>query len=255
MNWSGLVKSAQRTIISNSPAILTAIGAVGTITTALLATRATTKYMGQLAEEGYWDRDYKFERTPKEHFQEAWKLYIPAASSAIFTVAAIICANRISSRRAAALAIAYSLSEQAFEEYRTKIAEKLGEKKERAVRDEIAQEHVQQRLADRGNLIYVGTGDVLCYDDYTGRPFSSSMEKLRRAENEINHQIIHDHYASLSDLYDKIGIPQTGISDQLGWNLDHMLELDISGTITEDGKPCLSVSYKVCPALDRFRCL
>lgn len=220
----------------------------GTISTALLTGRASFKAAHILSEEA---PDLTFQEKAKL----VWKVYIPPAGTAGLTIAAIIMAHRISSRRAAAMAAAFAISEKAFEEYRTKVAEKLGEKKERAVRDEIAQEHVQQRLADRGNLIYVGTGDVLCYDDYTGRPFSSSMEKLRRAENEINHQIIHDHYASLSDLYDKIGLAPTGISEQLGWNLDHMLELDISGTITEDGKPCLSVSYKVCPALDRFRCL
>jgi hypothetical protein len=257
MNWNLLVKSAQRIVVGNSPIILTAIGVTGTITTAYLASKATVKAVELLRDEREYNHDQKIEvpLSSKEIFALTWKLYIPAASSAALTVAAIICANRISSRRAAALAVAYSLSEKAFEEYRTKILDKMGDKKERAVRDEIVQDHIARNPISQSTVIITGNGDVLCYDDFTGRYFTSTVEKLRKAENDINHQLIHDHYASLSDFYDALGLPQTGVSDNVGWNLDRMLELTITGALTDDSRPCLAISYEVSPAGDRFRCL
>jgi len=248
MQWSALVKSAERFTVNNSPAILTGLAIAGTISTAILAGRASFRAAQILSEEAP-------DLTTKEKFALVWKEYIPPVGAAVLTVSATVMSHRISSRRAAAMAAAFAISEKAFEEYRTKIADQIGKKKERAVRDEIAQDHVSKNPVNNSTIIVTGNGDSLCYDDYTGRYFTSSVEKLRKAENDINHQIIHDHYASLSDLYDKIGLPGTGISEQLGWNLDHMLELDITGTISDDGKPCLNVTYKVCPALDRFRCL
>lgn len=261
MQWHALVKSAERFTVNNSPAILTAIAVGGALTTAFLTGKASFKAAEILAEEEtvldrtHSDEDFERIFTFKYKFDHVWKLYIPAAGSAALTVTAIIMSHRISSRRAAAMAAAFAISERAFEEYRTKVVDKLGEKKERAVRDEIAQDRVNRNPVNNSTVIVTGEGDVLCYDDYTGRYFKSSVAKLRKAENDINHQIIHDHYASLTDLYDKIGLEQTGISEQLGWNLDYMLELDITGTISKDDVPCLHVSYKVCPALDRFRCL
>lgn len=261
MQWHALVKSAERFTVNNSPAILTGLAIAGTISTAILAGRASFKAADILAEEEsvlertHSDEDVERIYTLRYKFDHVWKLYIPAAGAAALTVTAVVMSHRISSRRAAAMAAAFAISERAFEEYRVKIADQIGKKKERAVRDEIAQDHVRKNPINNATIIVTGNGDSLCYDDYTGRPFLSSVEKLRKAENDINHQIIHDHYASLTDLYEKIGLPQTGISDQLGWNLDHMLELEITGTISEDGKPCLNVTYKVCPALGRFQCL
>ena len=127
------LRRAEKVVADNSPLIMTVIGVTGTMAAAYLAGKASFKAAQLLAEE-----DPHMET--KEKALLVWKLYVPAAGTVAITVAAIIFSHHVSARRAAALASAYALSEKAFEEYREKVVTKIGEKKELAVRDEIAQD-------------------------------------------------------------------------------------------------------------------
>ena len=246
-----IVKRAGKLITDNSPVILTAIGVAGTLTTAYLTCTATVKAVRLIDEAEFVPTPIgRYKPDPldsRAKVQMVWQLYIPAAATAALTVAAIISANRVGSRRAAALAAAYSLTERAFEEYKSKIIEKLGEKKEQSYRDEIAQERVDRDPVDNKQVIVTGEGSVLCYESFTGRYFLCDMETLRKAQNDINAQVLHDSYASLSDLYDLIGLPSTSNSDDVGWNSDKLLDLQFSAVISEGGRPCISVGFAVAP--------
>jgi hypothetical protein len=253
MQLADLGKRAAKLAQDHSPTIFTAIGVAGTLSTAFLTGRASYKYMKDLSEEGYYDRDYKFERSPKEHFQKSWKLFIPAASTAVFTVAAIICANRIGTRRAAAMASAYAISEKAFVEYREKVLEKIGANKEREVRDELAQDRVTKHPVTSSAVVVGAGGDVLCFETHTGRYFKSDMETLKKAQNDLNYRILSDDYASLTDFYGLIGLPRTDISDELGWNTDCKMELDFSVTLAENGQPCLAITYHPMPIRNYYK--
>ncbi len=225
--------------IDNSPAILTAIGVTGTLTTAYLTAQATVKSVRQLDEEA------EPKLTASEVFKAVWKNYIPAAATATLTVAATIGANSVSTRRAAAVAVAYSVTEKAFTEYREKVVQHIGDKKEEKIRHEIAQARVDRDPVDKPSVI-VGQGRVLCYEEFTGRFFYSDMETLRKAQNDINAQVINDSYASLDDFYDMIGLPQTSESSEIGWNVDRLLNLQFSAVISE-GRPCISVGFSASP--------
>ena len=256
MRFSDLLKQAERLIVNNSPVILTAIGVAGTLTTAYLTGKATFKAAEEIEDHEWPIAGSRKDIPIRDKINLVWKLYVPAAGTAALTVAAIVCANRISGRRAAALAAAYSISERAFDEYKTKVIEKMGEKKEQAVRDEIAQDRVNRHPVSTSEVIIIGNSDVLCYDIYTGRYFTSSVEKIRGAQNTINERLIHDHYASLTDFYDIIGLPATKVSDEVGWNLDFMLKVDVTSTaISDDGRPCLVMNFDVSPARQFFQCL
>lgn len=252
MNLGEAFKRLEKLVVDNSPTILTAIGVTGTLTTAYLTGRASIK-----AAEILIDAETRLpgrELTSQEKVRLVWKLYIPAVGTAVVTIAAIIGANRIGTRRAAALAAAYSVSEKAFEEYRTKVIEKLGERKEEAVRDEIAQDRVKRDPVDDRTVIVSGRGEVLCYEAYTGRYFKSDMETLRKAENDINRQVIHDGFASLGDFYDLVGLPKTSVSDEIGWTSEKPLEIHFSSVLSNDNIPCISIEYRGVPIrhFDRF---
>jgi len=247
-----LMKRFEKLVVDNSPTILTAIGVTGTLTTAYLTAQATFKaaeliYLEEvrrvkLREQGDESPGYLL---PKDAVKLVWKLYIPTLGTAALTMTAIICSNRINSRRAAAVAVAYSITEKAFAEYRDKVVEKIGEKKEEALRSELAQARVDRDPVGNATVI-IGEGRVLCYEEFTGRFFYSDMEALRRAENDINAQVINDSYAALSDLYDLLNLPHTSESSEVGWNLDRLLKLEFSPLISE-GRPCISVGFSVKP--------
>jgi hypothetical protein len=246
-----LLKTLEKLIIDNSPAILTAMGVTGTITTAYLTAKASFKAAAN--EEARGGSFGKPVEVFKDRARNYWKLYIPAATMGALTIVCIVGANRIGNRRAAAIATAYSLSEKVFSEYREQVVEKLGSSKERVIRDEVAQKQIiKNPLADR-EVIITGDGDVLCYEAYTGRYFNSSMEALRKAQNNINFNLLNDGYVSLTDFYNEIGIPRTSASDEVGWKNDSMLDLQFSTTLSDDGRPCISIDYRVEPIRNYYR--
>lgn len=257
MDISRLFKTAEKFTIDNSPAILTVLGVSGVVTTAYLAAKAATDAMLVLQQEDA-RRLAKDNRTPpmdiKEMVPLVWKIYIPPVTAGTLTITAIIASNRVSSRRAAGLAAAYSISERAFSEYKEKVIERVGEKKEQSYRDEIAQERVNRNPVDDKQVLITNGGEVLCYDNFTGRYFKSSMETIRQAQNEINYQIVHQGYASLSEFYQKVGLPVTSISEEVGWNTDQLLELDISTILSTDSRPCIAIDFDLQPTrrFDKF---
>jgi hypothetical protein len=243
MNVSGLIHKAIKYTSDHSPAILTGIGAAGVLATAYLTGKATVKAVRLIDDlEQRWGNDAML---PVDKAKSVWKLYLPAASVGLCSIVCVVMANRIGDRRAAAMATMYAISERAFNEYKEKVVEKIGERKEQGYRDEIA----QQRVTDNppSNQIIIGEGSVLCMDAYTGRYFLSSMEELKSAQNAINYQVNNNFYASLSDFYQEVGLPRTSMSDDVGWNSDRLLELEFSATLSEASKPVLVMNFVVAP--------
>jgi hypothetical protein len=246
-----LAKRLGKFTADNSPAILAGIAVAGTITTAYLAGKASVRAAEILREEAIRWAVPTSELKPRYKIEAVWKLYIPAASSAALTIACIISANQIGTRRATAMAAAYSPTERAYTEYRDKVVEKIGKNKEHAYRDEIIQDRVNDNPAHR-EIIISGL-DVLCYDKFTGRYFTSDMETLKKAQNDTNYQVNSDYYASLTDFYNRIGLRPTGMSDEVGWNSDRLLELSFSSVLADDGRPCLAFEFVVVPVRGFYR--
>lgn len=235
-----LFKSGVRMANDNAPALLTAFGTVGAVTTAILTGKASWEAAKKVADAesvANMKREANQERvhlTNKERFALVWTLYLPAVTTGTLTCGAIIMSHRISSRRAAVLAAAYALNEGKLEEYQTKIKEKFGIKEEKAARDDIAQDRVNRDFED-GTLVFDPMeGKVLCKDEYSGRYFYSNLEDINRAVNEINREILISDSATLTDFYSAIGLEPVAVSDHFGWNTNERLEIDWSTCTTPD---------------------
>lgn len=248
MTLLDIAKQAEKYAINNSPTILTGIGAAGTVVTAFLTAKATVKALRTLDREMPADV-----QTLASKAKIVWPEYIPAVAMGAITVTAIIGANRIGARRAAAVAAAYSLTEKAFTEYREKVAETIGKKKHQKIYDDIAQKRVDDNPVSTREVIITGNGDVLCYDSLTGRYFMSSMEAIRKAENEITKRVLDDGYASLTEFYDKIGLSGTAYSEEVGWNYDNLIAVQFSTTMSDDGRPCISIQYNTPPSRGYYK--
>ena len=151
------IKKIQKVLARKSPEILTGIGIAGVITTTVLAVKVTPKAL-QLIDEAErkkavaWNNenpDYdngadRIKLTKTETVKAAWKPYIPVVVTGVCSVACIIGANSVHLKRNAALATAYQLSTTAFNEYKEKVVETIGEKKEKVVRQNIAKDKVEK---------------------------------------------------------------------------------------------------------------
>lgn len=241
---TNLLKRGGKLVSDNSPIILTATAVAGVLTTALLSGKAAVKADHILREaEDY--RELEFNPSLREQLELTWKCYIPPVLVASSTIAAILAANHISSRRNAALLGLYSLTDTAFREYKDKVVEQIGAPKEQKVHDAIAEQRMTANPPSRE--IIVAEGEILCCELYTGRYFKSTQESLRRAENVINREINHSMYASLDDFYHEVGLPPTELSNEVGWNVDNFLELQFSW-VGFEGKPALGFSYRSAPS-------
>lgn len=249
MTVKALFHHVERFVTQNSPGILTGLGVAGTITTAILTGKASMEAARFIdGERDAWPK----EPTVKEKAEMVWKLYIPPTVSGVTTVACIIAANHIGTRRTAAIAAAFKLSEQLTEEYKDRVVKTLGAQKEEKMRAELAGE----RMARSGGAetIIISGPEAVFYDELSGRFFKSEMEKVRKAVNDINHKVNNYYFATLSDFYEEIGLTSTSFSDGVGWNTDALLDVIYAATLLPDGRPAIGMSFKTVPTSGYDRC-
>lgn len=259
LNIGRAFKTAQRFVSHHSPEILTGIGIAGMITTTVLAVKATPKALELIdKEKNRQNREVRKEAAekgqdacpqisklkPVEVVKVAWKPYIPAAITGVASIACLVGASSVSARRNAALATAYKLSETALTEYRDKVIETIGDKKEKEIRDKVDEERIINNPVSKKEVIMTGNGDTLFCDFLSGRYFESDMESIRKSENNLNRRMRDEMYISVSDFYDELGLDHTQVSDMLGWNIDKgYIELDFCPHMADNGKPCIMLRH------------
>ena len=249
-NMADLFKGFKMAVSKHSPEILTGLGIAGMITSTVLAVKATPKAL-ELVNERKEELDY--EETDKlpvaETVKAAWKCYIPAAVTGATSVVCLIGASSVNLRRNAALTAAYNLSATALAEYKDKVSETVGEKKEREIRDKVAEERINKNPANQSAIIVTGNGNTRCFDTITKRRFMSDIETMNKIVNELNKRMINgEDYLSLNEFYYEIGLDSCLVGDELGWNVrENLIELDYSAQIDTDGVPCIVVDYVYPP--------
>lgn len=244
MNIPDLARSAQASLSKNSPAILTGLAVGGVIATAVMASKATVLAVDEVR---YLEKDYEEPMDARGWVQTTWKLYIPAAVMGTATVACIIGAHTVNTRRTAALAGAYSLADKALTEYQEKVREQFGVAKEEKVREAIVEDHLKANPMDDKQIIVTPLGDTLCYDAMSGRYFKSDIEIIRRAVNDLNQQLLTDMWVSLNEFYDLLDLSHTKLGDEMGWEPDNLLEVVFTTKLAENGQPVLVLDYRTRP--------
>lgn len=255
MSLHTVIQRSEKFVADNSPLILTGIGAAGVLTTAYLTGKASFRIGDLHRMDEVWSKNpitrkvtyyQQADLQDKKVFAKwAWPFFVPAAGAALTTIAAIILANRIGTRRAAAMAAAYTVAERGFQEYREKVQETIGKKKETEIRDAVAQDQVA-RAGIHSNMVIIGTGDSIFVDARTMRPFMSTMQDVKKAINDVNWKINTSVYASVNDWYDKVGLPRVPDGDDFGWS-NVMLDPHITTTITDDEKPAFLITFTAEP--------
>lgn len=243
-----LFSDISKQMSKHSPEILLGVGIAGMFSTTVMAVKATPKVYSAIHEEevNRYANDEP-ELTKKEIFKMSWKAYLPAAIMFTCSSACIIGANSVNSKRNAVLTTACHVSERALAEYRDKVVEVIGEEKEKEIRDKVAEDRMKKDPVTT-NAVFVAKGDTLCYDTITGRYFKSDMQKLKNAENVLNHILITGDYCSLNEFYDELELPATEMGSSVGWNIKNgLVELYFSAQIADDGQPCIVVNYDIEP--------
>ena len=247
--FDGFLRTVKMTVSKHSPEILTGVGIAGMIGTSIIAVKATPKALKLIEAK---KKELEVEKlTVIDTVKVTWKCYLPAAITGVTSTACLIGASSVNARRNAALMTAYNISRTAMTEYKDKVVESIGDKKEKLIRDEIVKEKVDKDQGYNREIIMTGKDTTLCYDVMFGRWFRSDLDTIIRAVNEINRKIVtgtFDMYASLNDFYDELGLPPVEAGDYLGWNIDDGdIEIDKHPGLTDKGEPYLGIGFNKPP--------
>jgi hypothetical protein len=263
----GIQDSAKKFVADNATVILTAGGVVGTVSTGILAWRGGYKtssayrdarmenikqYAATQDPHRPLDKDSLQELLDKSEplsKQEKIVLAFPSTAPAVITggltITAIIFSHRMNAQKAAAMAALYGVSQKQFEEYKNKVAEKLTGPKQQQISDELAKEQMDRTPG--AEQIVIVEGEVLCFDQLTGRYFRSTMEEIRKAVNDTNEQILNVGSASAGYFYDLLGLPPTSWTNDVGWNTANMLDIEYGTQTSHDGRPCITINPRYLP--------
>lgn len=233
-------------IVREMPTILTVSAVVGLVGTTVLAIKATPRVMDLIySEEISVGRDLEF----KEKVALVWKEYIPTALVGFATIGAIVTSNQIHLQRTAAMSAVYGMTLDTLKTYQSKVIENIGEKKEQKMRDDIVQDRLNKNPVENHPPLEYQEGEVLFYDDLSGRYFKSTMEKVRSAVNDFNQQLINNVMEKdLNDFYYSIGLEGTELGRLLGWKIDNgLLVVEYTTKLATNNVPCIVIQYQAHP--------
>lgn len=239
----------------HSPEILVAAGVVGTVTSAVMACRATTKIDTILAEtkeniektknyvgdhgysEKYTEEDYKKDLTIfyAKGGLELVKLYAPSVALGTLSITAILSGHNILRKRNVALAAAYATVDKSFKEYRGRVIERFGKELDKELKYNIKAKEIEEivKKEDGTETVekkIVNTADPNVYSDYA-RFFDDGCSGWTK-DPEYNLMFLKDQqrYANdrlktkgslfLNEVYDMLGIPRTKAGACVGWIYD-----------------------------------
>lgn len=238
-----LLKPVAQFASRHSREILLAISVAGVVTTAVFAADGHSKAQDIRYEVDPEDRG----KTVWNAVKARWTYYVPAVGSGVLTVSAILMGARVASKQIAALTVAYSASEKALDSFRKAANKVIRDPKQRKELEEtVATEHIMSS-EKKADAVFIGDGQILCHDAYSGRYFSSTREDIRRAVNDINAELLANDYASLNMFYTAIGLKEVRSGDELGWNTDHRCDVVFAPAMDAKGRPCIDIAFKPDP--------
>ena len=235
-----------------NPTVLTAVGIAGMITSIGLGIKGTinaTRKIDRIKMEKKVDKLPK-----KEVVKETWKFYVPMALSTVLSATCLIASNKFSGKKITALATAYKLSENVFTEYKNEVVKEIGKEAENKISKQ-AKENVEKRQGTANKeVIFTGKGDILFYDELSGRYFRSDSKDVDSYFNLINHQLLREDYMSLNDVYYILGLePIHPLGDMLKWKIESgMIEYSLEGDIAENGEPYCKIDYRTLPQIYEY---
>lgn len=231
-----------------SPTILTCIGAIGVVATAVLTAKATPKALELVKADSRKNHDGDPNAATKmEAVKSCWKCYIPAATTGTATIICIFGANILNRWQQATLSSAYALVNRSYNDYKRKVKELCGEETHQKVMQSLAAEEAKevpicaQSFVGGSDLSFEGANEEtrLFYDSFGERYFESTISRVLQAEYHLNRNFMFAGYISLNEFYKFLGIDEIPLGETVGWNSCNgdifWIDFDHIRTMVDDG--------------------
>ena len=252
---SGSVHKIGFELKKHSPEIFIAVGVVGTVASAVMACKATTK-LNDILEESKEQIDAIHEAPQKEDLKDRYdedmmrkdlalvyfqtgvkvaKLYAPAVILGTLSITGIVASNNILRKRNVALAAAYATVDKGFKEYRERVVERYGEQVDYELTHNIKTKEITETVVDeKGKEKQVKktvevadpnvTNDYIKYFTRSNPYWDDTPDYvelfLRSQQNYANDRLKVDKVLTLNDVYDSLGFQKTKAGMVVGWVFD-----------------------------------
>lgn len=220
----------------------------------LLSAVASAYVLGPLAKEAVEEekeRQGVDRLSAKDMIKTAGPYMAPTVAMAVVGTACVVKGDKLNIDNGAAALAAYTLLERSDREYKEKTLELVGEKKEKRIREEIAQDRVKNNPVSQNSVMVTGYGDYLCYDAYSDRYFKSTIDKMKRVETDLDGRLLGQGYqalegfVSLNELYYELGMKGVDHGDTLGWSLKKgYIQMKHHAVITDDNQACIVMTFR-----------
>lgn len=238
----------------HSPEILVVTGAIGVVTSAVMACKATRK-IDDILDEAKKDIDVIHECSTNENFKDKYseedakkdliitysraaikftKLYGPSVALGALSLGCIFASNNILRKRGIAIAAAYTAVDTTFKEYRKRVVERFGEEVDRELKYNLKAKKTAEKVVDEetGETKKVKKTEYTAedpngYSDYARffDEYCNGWEKdpeynlmfLRTQQSYANDLLKSRGHLFLNEVYDMLGIPRTKAGQVVGW--------------------------------------
>ena len=242
-------------IKKHSPEILIVAGIAGTVVSAVLACKATTK-VGEILEETketlntihegmesgeikgheYTEDDGKKDMVlvySKTALNLA-KLYGPSLILGALSITSILASNNILRKRNVAIGAAYAAIDQSFKDYRNRVIDRFGEQVDNELKYGIKAKKLDSIEAETGKEKKVKKtvmvtdpnlkSDYAIYFDSKSRNYENNPDYnrmfLRAQQNYANDKLQTRGHLFLNEVLDDLDLPRTKAGQIVGWTKD-----------------------------------
>lgn len=266
--------------VKHSPEILTAVGVISTAAGAVLMCKSSLKVTDILEKhkkdaetikkvEG--DPEYDKEYSKKDALRDKTILFLRTGLSLarvyapgviIFGsgIACILAGHNVLSKRQAALGASFNSLSAAFDEYRDRVKQEVGEQKEK---DIFMAPAIRSEESDKSDDDSEDEKDIYKkqslpkytvlfdeFNDHWAKGIGENKCFLDASAKVLNEKLRRNGYLFLNDVYDFLGYPKTTEGQLVGWIYDssnpneHFVDFGIYGTNDEAKEAFISGEEK-----------
>ncbi len=284
---TGIINTTTIKVKKHSPEILIVAGVIGTVASAVMACKATTK-LSTVLEEHKNDVDAVHKCSDDEELKDEYsqedakkdltiiyaqtgvklaKLYAPAIALGTLSLTSIIASNNILRKRNVALAAAYATVDKSFKEYRSRVVDRFGEQVDKELKYDIKAKKFEETVKDPEtgkekkvkstvNVANADSGYARFFDE-TCKGYEKDTQYnlcvLHGQEQYANDMLHARGYIFLNDVYDMLGIDRTKEGQIVGWVYDKNNEVGdnfVDFGILETNRETEDGSYEPAILLD-----
>lgn len=240
----------------HSPEILVGAGITGTVVSAVMACKATTK-VNEILEETKTNVDnvhkvLEDETIPEERYSvedskkdlaiiyaqtavKFVKLYGPSVLLGAASIASVLCGHNILRKRNLALAAAYAAVDTGFKDYRKRVVERFGKDVDNELRYNIKATEIEEKTVDENGEEKTTKKIVNAPNIDEPSEFAKFFDEgciawtkdpqlnlcfLKQQQNYANERLKRQGYLFLNDVYEMLGLPKTQAGQAVGWLYD-----------------------------------